>query len=458
MSEGPTTPTTPQDGGPRLSRRALLGWGGALAGLAAAGTGAAVVEGRRAAHPASAASPGLVHPFTGEHQAGIATAAQDRLYFAAFDLTTTSRDDVIALLRTWTVMAARMTQGLPAGPFGPVSGPYDAPPDDTGEAMDLPAAGLTVTFGFGRSLFVDEAGADRFGLAGRLPAGLADLPHFPKDALDPARSGGDLVVQACADDPQVAVHAVRNLARAAFGTAVIRWAQLGFGRTSSTSTAQKTPRNLFGFKDGTDNLKAESADLLDQHVWVPASAASADATAGVDSSWLTGGSYLVARRIRMTIETWDRSALREQERVIGRDKREGAPLSGGTEFTPPDFAAKGNDGSTLVNPHAHMTLGHPDQNGGRHMLRRGYNFTDGNDSLGRLDAGLFFIAFVTDPRTHYVPMQTAMARDDLLSEYLQHTGSGLWAVPPGVPDLPTGSDGSPALTADGPFVGQALFA
>ncbi|MBU4213667.1 MAG: Dyp-type peroxidase, partial [Actinobacteria bacterium] len=217
------------------------------------------------------------------------------------------------------------------------------------------------------------------------------------------------------------------------------------------------PRNLFGFKDGTDNLKAESPDLLDQHVWVPASAAAADAATGVDSAWLTGGSYLVARRIRMTVETWDRSSLREQEKVIGRDKREGAPLSGGTEFTAPDFSAPANDGTTLVNPHSHMALGHPDQNGGRHMLRRGYNFTDGNDPLGRLDAGLFFIAFVTDPRTHYVPMQTAMARDDLLSEYLMHTGSGLWAVPPGITDLPTGPDGTPRLTADGPYIGQTLL-
>ncbi|MCG2803338.1 MAG: iron uptake transporter deferrochelatase/peroxidase subunit [Cellulomonas sp.] len=463
---GESAPVGPAHGGSApggargLSRRALLGWGGALAGLAAAGAGGAALGARGAGAAASATGAmngGGVHPFTGAHQAGITTAAQDRLYFAAFDLTTTSRDDLVTLLRTWTVMAARMTQGLSAGPFGAVAGPYDAPPDDTGEAMDLPAASLTVTFGLGRSLFVDASGADRFGLAGNLPAALADLPHFPKDNLDADRCGGDLVIQACADDPQVAVHAVRNLARAAFGTAVIRWAQLGFGRTSSTTTAQKTPRNLFGFKDGTDNLKAESPDLLDQHVWVPASAAAADAATGVDSAWLTGGSYLVARRIRMTVETWDRSSLREQEKVIGRDKREGAPLSGGTEFTAPDFSAPANDGTTLVNPHSHMALGHPDQNGGRHMLRRGYNFTDGNDPLGRLDAGLFFIAFVTDPRTHYVPMQTAMARDDLLSEYLMHTGSGLWAVPPGITDLPTGPDGTPRLTADGPYIGQTLL-
>ncbi|WP_129338113.1 iron uptake transporter deferrochelatase/peroxidase subunit [Cellulomonas endophytica] len=458
-----------------LSRRALLGWGGGVAAGVAVGAagGLGLAEVRTPAGPTAGSTTGATtgpggrtaagaHAFTGARQAGIVTPAQDRLYLAAFDVTTSDRGALVDLLRTWTVMAARMTQGLPAGPGGPTGGAYDAPPDDTGEAADLPPAGLTVTFGFGRSLFVGRpgpdpaAGVDRFGLAGRLPGGLVELPHFAGDALDPARSDGDLVVQACADDPQVAVHAVRNLARAAFGTATLRWAQLGYGRTSSTSTQQATPRNLFGFKDGTAAVKAEEAEALEQHVWVPASAAAADAPA-VDSGWLTGGSYLVARRIRMTIETWDRASLREQEAVVGRTKGAGAPLSGGEEFTEPDFAASGRGGAPLIAADSHVRLAHPSSNGGVRMLRRGYTFTDGNDRLGRLDAGLVFLAFVTDPRTHYVPMQTALASQDALSEYLQHTGSGLFAVPPGVTEVPTGPDGTPVLVADGPFVGEALF-
>jgi len=441
-----------------MSRRALLGLGGGLV-VGAAAAGAAATAAVEQARSASASAADRTYPFTGAHQAGIVTPAQDRLYLAAFDVTTTDRDALVDLLRRWTVMAARMTQGLPAGQFDPAAGPYDAPPDDTGEAADLPAAGLTITIGFGRSLFVGAPGAeaDRFGLAGRLPAGLITLPHFAGDDLDPARSDGDLVVQACADDPQVAVHAVRNLSRAAFGTARIRWTQLGYGRTSSTSTAQKTPRNLFGFKDGTANLKAEEPAAVDEHVWVPADAA---AEGGSDAAWLTGGTYLVARRIRMHIETWDRSSLREQEALVGRTKGEGAPLSGGTEFTEPDLDASGGDGKPLVALDSHVRLAHPTQNDGVRMLRRGYNFTDGNDALGRLDAGLFFLAFVVDPRTHYVPMQTRLSSQDGLMEYLVHTGSGLFAVPPGVPDgaLPTGPDGTPVLAQDGPFLGQALFA
>lgn len=459
---GSSTGTTGR--GPGLSRRALLGLGGGLAAGVAAGFGLARATGAaQAATPApTSARPGTF-AFTGAHQAGIVTPAQDRLYLAAFDVTTSSRDELVALLRRWTTIAARLTQGLSAGPYGPASGPYDAPPDDTGEAADLPPAGLTITFGFGRSLLVGtpgpdgSPGTDRFGLAGRLPGGLVDLPHFAADNLDPARSDGDLVVQACADDPQVAVHAIRNLSRAAFGAATIRWTQLGYGRTSSTSTAQRTPRNLFGFKDGTANVKAEETDALDAHVWVPADAAAADPT---DSAWLTGGSYLVARRIRMRIETWDRTSLREQEGLVGRTKGEGAPLSGGTEHTEPDFARTGRGGAPLIATDSHVRLAHPDQNEGVRMLRRGYNFTDGNDALGRLDAGLFFLAFVRDPRTHYIPMQTQLSSQDGLMEYLEHTGSGLYAVPPGIPDgsLPLGPDGTPVTSDDGPFVGQGLFA
>jgi deferrochelatase/peroxidase EfeB len=344
---------------------------------------------------------------------------------AAFDVTTENRAELIKLLKDWTAAAEAMTQGKPTGSTGAFDGPYEAPPQDTGEAIGLEAGRLTLTFGFGAGLF-EKNGQARFGLSGRRPDALIDLPHFPGDALESSRSDGDIVVQACADDPQVAVHAIRNLARIGFGKVRVRWSQLGFGRTSSTSRAQETPRNLFGFKDGTSNIKAEDTGLLEEHVW---------ATAGTrpDEAWMAGGSYLVARRIRMHIEIWDRTSLREQEGLIGRTKNQGAPLSGGEEFTGPDFNIKGKGGQPLIPLDSHVRLAHADQNKGVKMLRRGYNYTDGSDGLGHLDGGLFFIAFVKDPRTHYVPMQMAMAKSDALAiEYLKHTGSGLYAVPPGI--------------------------
>lgn len=363
------------------------------------------------------------------------TPAQDRLHFAAFDVTTKSRAQLIALLKAWTEAADRMTRGLPAGEVGPVEGASNLPPDDTGEAIGLSPAGLTITFGFGPSLFRDADGNDRFGIAEHQPDALRRLPHFPADNLDPARSDGDLCIQACAQDPQVAVHAIRNLVRIGFGTVAVRWSQLGFGRTSTTSTAQSTPRNLFGFKDGTGNVKAEETADLDKHVWV---AKGADAKA----DWLAGGSYLVTRRINMTIEVWDRQPLGDQEDFVGRSKGSGAPLSGGTEFTEPDFSTPGHDGPVIPKD-AHVRVVHPDQNDGVRMLRRGYNFVDGSDALGGLNAGLFFIAYLVDPRTHFIPVQTRMAKSDALMEYLKVTGSALFAAPPGV--------------EPGEYVGQSLF-
>src|SRR5262249_53982013 len=152
-----------------------------------------------------------------------------------------------------------------------------------------------------------------------------------------------------------------------------------FGRTSSTSTTQATARNLMGFKDGTRNLKVEQTDLVDQHVW---------AQPGDGQSWMDGGSYLVTRKIRMHIETWDRTSLREQEQIIGRDKGEGAPLGQSNEFDPVDFEVNGENGQPMVPVDSHVSLAHPDHNNGVRLLRRGYNFVDGSDGLGRLDAGL----------------------------------------------------------------------
>ena len=417
-----------------VSRRGMLTLAGAAA---AAGVGIGVAADRAAvstAAPALAGQAGaVVFPFPGEHQAGITTPVQDRLHFAAFDVADIPRAELVALLQEWAHAADRMTQGQGAGDYPADGGPYEAPPEDTGEAMDLPAAGLTVTFGFGPSLF-DKNGQDRFGLASRRPQPLTDLPVFPGDTLRDSICGGDLCIQACADDPQVAVHAIRNLSRIAFGRAVLRWSQLGFGRTSSTSTQQVTARNLLGFKDGTANIKAEDADAVRDHVWVQP---------GDDQAWMAGGTYMVTRKIRMTIETWDRTRLSEQERVIGRTKGSGAPLSGGTEFSEPDFAMTGRPNETLIAEDAHVRLAHPDSNRGAKMLRRGFNFVDGNDELGRLNAGLFFICFQRHPDA-FIQVQSQLASSDLLNEYIRHTGSAIFAIPPGA-------------TGNG-FPGEALFA
>jgi deferrochelatase/peroxidase EfeB len=409
----------------RFSRRRLLMSAGGAAGAIALGGGGFALGREHTEENGSASS---IVPFHGDHQAGIATPAQDRLVFGSFDLTVGSAAELRELLRTWTAAAVKMTTGEPVGP---VATQPEAPPIDTGEALGLAAAKLTVTFGLGPGVF-----DDRFGLARSRPRALQPLGPLPGDYLEPARSGGDICVQACADDPQVAFHAVRNLGRIARGAAELRWLQLGFGRTSSTTSDQVTPRNLQGFKDGTNNLKADDADALARYVWV-----------GSDEpqQWFRGGTYLVARRIRMLIEAWDRTSLGEQEQTIGRFKTTGAPLTGGSEHTTVDLTAQNPDGLPVIAANAHIRLAGHAANDGERILRRGYSYTDGIDPVtGQLDAGLFFVAFQRDPHAQFAAIQRRLGSDDALNEYVRHTSSAVFAIPPGV--------------SRGGYVGEQLFA
>jgi deferrochelatase/peroxidase EfeB len=402
-----------------LSRRTLLG-GLGLAGTGLALGGASIASGlgpfetpEAGADADSAAS--RIYPFYGDHQAGIVTPAQDRLAFASMNvLDGISRSDLRVLLRDWTVAAERMTRGQLVG----VDTNLDDPPLDTGEAIGSPVGGLTITIGYGPSLF-----DDRFGLTPRKPALLTDLPALPNENLDPNYVGGDLCIQACSDDPLVAFHAVRNLARLGLGVVDYNWMELGFGKTSSTSTAQATPRNLLGFKDGTRNIKAQQTDLLDDYVWVGK---------GADQPWMRGGSYLVSRRIQIFIENWDRDYLEDQQNVIGRAKVTGAPLTGGQEFTTPHFTQKNDQGQLVIPADAHIRLASHEENNGTRLLRRGYSFTDGIDPVrGTLLGGLFFIAFAKSP-IQFIDLQNKLGSHDALNEYIQHIGSGIFAVPGGL--------------------------
>ena len=308
-------------GGTGPSRRALMAGAGGLLASAGASKIRARRDGRRPDRRRAEEA------FFGEHQGGIATAQQANSYFVAFDLVAKSRDDVTAMLRAWTEAAARMTSGETARPLGEdlsIEGP------DGASALGLAPARLTITFGFGAGLFVKD-GVDRYGLAAKRPDALVDLPKFNGDQLQAARTGGDISVQACADDPQVAFHAVRELDRLSYGAAQIRWAQAGF---LPRTPPGETPRNLMGFKDGTINpplggapTTPDSPRGFDDVVWV--------GEEGPD--WMRGGSYMVARRIRISLEHWDRTEVDFQEQVIGRHKYSGAPIGKSGEQEPLDL-------------------------------------------------------------------------------------------------------------------------
>jgi deferrochelatase/peroxidase EfeB len=396
-----------------ITRRSLL----KSAGIGAAGIGigaSGYLVGQESAAQLGGEGTGSV-PFYGEHQAGIDTPAQDRLFFASFDLLSESPAELRELMREWSRAAAEMSAGEM---IGDVNDLEPAPPDDTGETVGHLASNLTITFGFGPGLFEKRG----LGLGAKRPAALREIPPLPADELNELESGGDICVQACSDDPQVAFHAIRNLARIGRGTVAMRWSQLGFGRTASTTRAQDTPRNLMGFKDGTVNIKAEDTEAMNRFVWV----------GDGGPSWMRGGSYMVTRRIRMLLEIWDRSPLEDQEQTIGRAKYSGAPLGGKDEFEPLPLDAKQSSGLPTIPVDAHVRLASAQANDGERILRRGYSFTDGVDeSLGELEAGLFFIAFQRDPERQFVAIQRRLGSSDALNEYIKHVGSAIFAVPPG---------------------------
>lgn len=395
-----------------LPRRRLFqgAVGGAAAGALAVGASWAFSSG----NPAEAADKDAVdltthHPYYDQAEpVGIRTPPQRYSIFMAFDMNDGSvATDLQSLLARWTAASAQLMRALPIGQVQPASAAGVG--GDTGEALGLDAASLTVTIGLGPALF-DE----RFGLAARRPALLQKLPELPSDNLTAATSDGDLSVQVCADDPQVCYHAIRNLARMARDVVRTRWTVMGFGRASA-GVGQQTPRNLFGFKDGTRNIST-TADF-DKFVWCQ------------HAGWMTGGTYQIVRKIEMNIETWDADRVSDQERIFGRQKVSGAPLTGGQEMTTPAFKAKGKDGTPVIDPTSHIALAAHENNGGIKILRRGYNYTDGINEFGQLDAGLLFVCYQNDP-AHFVQLQRKLGASDLLNEYVKHVGSGLFAIPP----------------------------
>jgi deferrochelatase/peroxidase EfeB len=431
------------------SRRGFLAAAGALGAHIGLG-GAAPALSADAGPVADTCAASAVEPFWGEHQSGILTSLQSHSNFAAFDLVTTKLADIEALLRAWTSAAAQMTMGNAVANLGKDT--YSSvPASDSGEALGLGPARLTLTFGFGAGLFSKD-GKDRYGLGAQRPAALVDMPAFNGDQLVAEHTGGDLSVQACANDPQVAFHAVRQLARLADGVAQIRWVQAGF---SSDSASGETPRNLMGFKDGTQNPIAPPPDGRSTGSTRPGLSPDDVIFVGEEGPvWMKGGSYLMVRRVRIALEHWDRSDTDFQEQVIGRHKRSGAPLGGSDEFDPPDFQARDKDGNFIIPENAHMRLGAAANNDGARILRRSYSYNDGVSFIAErwppwrqgmfYDAGLLFIAYQRDPRTGFIKIFDNMSKLDALGQFTTHIGGGLFACPCGI--------------KQGEFIGQRLFA
>ena len=354
------------------------------------------------------------YDFYGEHQAGITTPSQRNIYFLVMDLHTDKLDDVKQMFKDWTTYAANLTQGKNIKAYE--KNPF-VPPTDTGEADSMGAYGLTLTFGISPSFL------KKMGLTHKQPKEFQDLPKFPRDQLRENLTGGDICIQACAEDAQVAFHAVRQLVRQARSNITMRWSQSGF---VGFDTGNQTPRNLFAFKDGTANQSTIKA--ADKNLWADA------------PDWMKGGTYLVTRVIQMHLETWDRTSLKGQEDTFGRHRDSGAAIGQKGEFDTFDVHAKDAQGKAVIPEISHMGLA---KRTGVEMLRRSYSYSSGiNPATGQFDSGLLFISFQKSPE-QFTIIQNALGRLDKMNEYTTHIGSGLFACFGGIPQ--------------GGYIGQALF-
>ena len=344
--------------------------------------------------------------FYGKHQAGITTPMQKNIYFVVLVLRTTDKNELIQLFKDWTDYSEKLVNGDLVKKDGSNA---LLPPSDTGETVGLNPYRLTLTFGVSASFLT------KLGLEKKRPKLFRDLPAFPKEQLRDQYTGGDIVIQACADDEQVAFHAVRNLIRKGRNKVTMKWSQSGF---AAIGDRMGTPRNLFGFKDGTANVTTEKD--FDKVVWADS------------QDWMKNGSYMAVRRIIMHLETWDRTNLQEQENTFGRYKESGAPFGKKNEFDEVDLSLLPVDSHVRLAKEVDLPI-----------LRRSYSYSDGIDpKTGQFDAGLLFIAFQKDP-DRFVKIKTNLGADDKMNEYVTHIGSGLFACFGGV--------------KEGGYIGQDLF-
>ena len=391
----------------KMDRREFLkkaGIGGA--GLALGVSGASAFFANKAQEEKKISDGGEEISFYGEHQAGITTLMQKNIYFVVLDLHSTDKEEVIQMFKDWTDYSSKLVDGELVKKDGSNA---LLPPSDTGETVGLNPYRLTLTFGVSADFL------KKMGLEKKRPKEFRDLPPFPKEQLQEKYTGGDIVIQACADDEQVAFHAVRNLVRKARNTVTMKWSQSGF---AAIGDRMSTPRNLFGFKDGTANVTKEKD--FDQVIWTDS------------DDWMKGGTYMAVRRIQMFLETWDRTNLQEQENTFGRYKESGAPFGKKDEFDEVDLA--------LLPVDSHVRLA---KEVNKPIYRRSYSYSDGIvEKTGQFDTGLLFLAFQKNPDS-FVKVQTNLGAQDKMNEYVTHVGSGLFACFAGV--------------KKGEYLGQKLF-
>ena len=404
------------------SRRRLLKGMGILSGALAVAGGCPV----QAADGEKSFSPGALspnarqesQPFYGQHQAGIVTPQQASMMLVAFDVLASDKDGLQRLFKLLTDRIAFLTHG---GKAPPVTNPQLPPMDSGILGEDIYPDNLTMTVSVGHALF-DE----RFGLQALMPRKLQPMSKFPNDALDASLCHGDLLLQICANTNDTVIHALRDIIKHTPDLLSVRWRREGFiSDHAARSKGKETPINLLGFKDGTANPDTGDAALMNNIVWVSQEQG--------EPAWAVGGSYQAARIIQFHVEFWDRTPLREQQTIFGRDKHSGAPLGMKNEHDVPDYS-QDPDGE-IIPLDAHIRLANPRtaQTRSSLMLRRGYSYSLGVSRSGQLEMGLLFVCYQHDLEKGFLTVQKRL-NGEALEEYIKPIGGGYFFVLPGVPD------------------------
>lgn len=406
-----TARTHPSTG---ASRRSLLKLGAATG---AASLGLAPPARLLAAETDETETAHQAQPFFGTHQSGIVTPQPAAAAVVAFDVLADKPADLRRLFATLTERIAFLTVGGPVAARDPL-----LPPADSGLLGPVVVPdNLTVTLAIGASLF-----DDRFGLQRLKPKHLVRMTQFPNDALEANLCHGDILLQFCANREETVIHALRDVIKNTPDLLTVRWKINGFLPADTVRRLGKqTVRNLLGFKDGTANLAASDAELMDRHVWVK--------SADDEPSWTAGGSYQVVRIIRNLVERWDRTPLNEQQKIIGRDKMTGAPLGSKNEHDTPVYAGDPDGLRTPLTAHIRRANPRTPQTDASLILRRGYNFSRGANSNGQLDMGLLFVCFQSNLTAGFLTVQSRL-NGEALEEYIKPIGGGYFFALPGVPN------------------------
>lgn len=405
------------------SRRRLLKGMGILSGALAMGGARPVTA---AAQDKPAFSPGALspnarmeaQPFYGRHQAGIVTPQQASMMLVAFDVLASDKNDLQRLFRLLTRRIAFLTTG---GKAPLVSNPQLPPLDSGILGENIYPDNLTITVSLGTSLF-DQ----RYGLQSLKPLKLQTMTRFPNDALDASICHGDLLLQICANTNDTVIHALRDIIKHTPDLLSVRWRREGFiSDHAARSRGKETPINLLGFKDGTANPDTRDRTLMESVLWVGAGQGEPD--------WTQGGSYQAVRIIQFRVEFWDRTPLREQQTIFGREKHSGAPLGMQNEHDVPDYS-KDPDGE-VIPLDAHIRLANPRtaETQSNLMLRRGYSYSLGVSQSGQLEMGLLFICYQHDLEKGFLTVQQRL-NGEALEEYIKPIGGGYFFALSGVAD------------------------